>query len=283
MQRCTLSLTLLALAVLAPACDEAPEDAEAAQTDTDADADEDDSDPDDADDDDSSLPTGPGTGSPDDPDDPGMPTPTEPFSNSLPEAMSAMEGMVYGCTGEDGIWAGLIFGANGSLQVDDGNGNFASGSYSANAGAVTLSVPELGFEESSVEHFVELDVLAGFTTPTLRCGATAIDHFSAGEQTVTDCPTINWISEVSYETNEFTFGSDGRVRHRNWLELLQVPDTLYTDAYGIYVQSGDAVYMVFANRLDTEDEDHAFLTGTLTDEGLLIDQLEPESGACTES
>lgn len=45
----------------------------------------------------------------------------------------------------------------------------------------------------------------------------------------------------------------------------------------IYVRIGDRIYMV----TPTDTKGETFLSATVTNEGLLVDQLEPERGACT--
>ena len=68
----------------------------------------------------------------------------------------------------------------------------------------------------------------------------------------------------------------GDVRRRSWTELPAVPDTVGSVRQGVYRVIGDQMYIV----LPFEDEGEQWLRGTITDEGLYIDQLEPEQGAC---
>lgn len=52
---------------------------------------------------------------------------------------------------------------------------------------------------------------------------------------------------------------------------------LYSEHYWLCVRLGDRVYMV----TPTDTKGETFLSGTVTDEGLLVEQLEPERGSCT--
>ncbi|MBL4688824.1 MAG: hypothetical protein JKY37_29815 [Nannocystaceae bacterium] len=219
---------------------------------------------------------------PSDPDGPTVPPPGDdsPFNNDFPVALDGLAGMAYGCTAEPDLYYELTFQAGGVVEVVDQDDAVTPGSYTTTASGLSVSFPSLGFEESTIQHVVELDVLAGFTTATLRCSAFSIDISATGQTDIVSCPNIHYIQGVGWESNEFHFGPGGYVRHRQWLELTQIPDTLYSATSGIYVTLGQQVYMVFAGKIGTEDEDEAFLTGTITEQGLFIDQLEPESGAC---
>jgi|GEM_PF-1875853 len=267
------SLTRLPLALFATlsltgvsGCDaqEMPEEALEADTDADdSDGDEDDSDPSAGDDD----------GGSSDWDDPAPGE--EPFEDDPAAALGALAGMGYTCFDAEDTRYNLLFNDDSViLRWDDGS--TTAGTYEAGADALTLTFPELGLVEGATEAAVALDALVYFETPSLQCGAFIFDHTVAEGVDIVTCPNIKYIPETSWEKNEFQFGNGGYVLRRSWTELPSVPDTLYSAKAGVYVTVGDRIYIV----LPFEDEAEQWLTGTVTDEGLLIDQLEPEAGAC---
>ena len=202
--------------------------------------------------------------------------PSDPFDNDTGAALGELAGMWYGCDSA-GTYYDVFFDAGDQIVVRDEEGNEAPGTYSTTATSLTLSVPALGYSETTGEGWVELDHLVEFTLPSMKCHAVSLDHTAPTGATVVSCPSIKYIPEVGWEDNEFHFGEGGDVYRRRWKELSGANDTLYGRIYGVYVTIGDSVYMVFAGEHDAE----VFLTGTLTDEGLYIAELEPEKGACS--
>lgn len=211
----------------------------------------------------------------DGPDTPVDPTDEPPFDDDPGAALGALSGMGYICYDAEDTSLNLFFNPDGvTVQFEDDT--TSEGTYDTTGGALTLSFPELGFTESAVDAAVALDALVYFETPSMQCGAYALDHTAVGEADVVDCPTIKYIPETSWENNQFHFSDGGYVRRRSWTELPAVPDTLYSVRLGVYRVVGNQMFMV----LPFGDEGEQWLTGTLTDEGLYIDQLEPEQGAC---
>ncbi len=198
-----------------------------------------------------------------------------PFDDDPAQALGALAGMGFNCyDAEDTVYR-LLFDADGvTVRFEDGTSSF--GSYETAADSLTLSFPEIAFTESAIDAAVALDALVYFETPSLQCGAFAFDYTAPDGVEIVTCPTIKYIPETSWEENEFQFGNGGYVVRRTWTELPAVPDTLYAERVGVYEIIGDAVYIV----LPFGDEGEQVLTGTLTDEGIYIDQLEPEQGAC---
>lgn len=270
----TLATTLAVLSVLG--CD-APEDAVGAETDNDDDQTGSETDgnlePDDDEGEDTSSGGADGDSSGDDP--PVDPTDRAPFEDDPEAALGALSGMGYVCYDAQESSFNLFFTGN-AITARFPDGTSSEGTYDTADGTLTLSVPELGFAESAVDAAVALDALVYFETPSLRCGAYYLDHTAPEGTDTVDCPTIKYIPKTSWEDNEFNFGDGGYAQRRRWTELPAVPDTLYSTRLGVYRVVGDQMFIV----LPFEDEGEQWLTGTITDEGLYIDQLEPEQGAC---
>ncbi len=258
-------------------CDADPPEGEiGAETDGDGDGDETDGGlvPED-DDVGSDASSGGGDADSDGPDAPVDPTDTAPFDDDPEAALGALSGMGYVCYDSEDISLNLFFNPDGvTARFEDET--TSEGTYDTAGGSLTLSFPELGFAEGAIDAAVALDALVYFETPSLRCGAYFLDHNAPEGTDVVDCPTIKYIPETSWENNQFHFGDGGAVRRRRWTELPAVPDTLYSVRLGVYRVVGDRMFIV----LPFEDEGEQWLTGTITDEGLYIDQLEPEQGAC---
>lgn len=275
-------LTMLLATSLTPGCDlqdpeslGAGQDTDHAESDPDAVDDDSDGDADDGadgdqagDDTDTDADTDTDTG--------GSPS---PFDNDPAQVVGALDGMTYVCRDADGLSFTVYFRPEGTLAAVDSEESETQGTYDAVDGVVTMAFPEFGFSESSVALEIEADVLATFTTPSLFCHATALKSVGVSEyeEGVVSCPSIKYIPEISWEKNEFQFGNDGGVKRRTWTELPAANDTLYSVTYGIYVQLDEAVVLMFG---DSDVEAERLLTGVVTDDGLYIDQLEPERGAC---
>ncbi|MGH1345090.1 MAG: hypothetical protein ACRBN8_26250 [Nannocystales bacterium] len=211
----------------------------------------------------------------DGPDDPVDPADDTPFDDDPLSALGALSGMAFICYDAEDTSLSLFFDPDGvTVRFEDETTSV--GTYDTTGGSLTLSFPELGFTEGAVDAAVALDALVYFETPSLQCGAYSLDHGAAGETDVVDCPTIKYIPETSWENNQFHFSPGGYVRRRRWTELPAVPDTLYAVRLGVYRVVQDRMFIV----LPFEDEGEQWLTGTVTGEGLYIDQLEPEQGAC---
>lgn len=221
-------------------------------------------------------------------DDEGSPTPTDPSDRPPPDEptngppsgdpaqiLGALDGMAYFCHDPEGTGVALVFQANAVEIIGDGGSS--TGTYSVDGDSITLAFADLGFTETSLQHSFALGYLAAFDLPSLKCYAVATSVDPGGPNpSVFRCPKIKYVPEVGWEENEFTLGPNGDVFRRQWTTLLQVPDELYWERSGFYVQDGDQVWMHFAQ----QDEALQDLSATITADGLSIDQLEPETGAC---
>lgn len=217
----------------------------------------------------------PTAGDDDAPTDPG--TDAEPFDNDPAAAIGALQGMAYGCFDAEGVFWNLYFdGSTFRARHDDGTSY--DGTYTSTDTAVSLSIPALGYAETSVDGEIELDHVARIVTPSLDCYAIYTNYDVGGATEAARCPSIKYVPGVSWEDNEFVFGEGGDVQRRRWTELSGV-DTLYSDRFGIYVTLGDRVFMYFAGK-EAREEGEQFFSGTLTQEGLYVDQLEPDKGPC---
>lgn len=206
---------------------------------------------------------------------PDDPTDGVPFEDDPALALGALSGMGYVCYDAEDSSFNLFFTSN-AITARFSDGTSSEGTYDTADGTLTLSVPELGFLETAVDAAVALDALVYFETPSLRCGAYYLDHTAPEGTDTVECPTIKYIPETSWENNRFSFGTGGYLERRRTTELPAVPDTLYSTRLGVYRVVGEQMFIV----LPFEDEGEQWLTGTITDEGLYIDQLEPEQGAC---
>ena len=67
------------------------------------------------------------------------------------------------------------------------------------------------------------------------------------------------------------------VKWRSWKEILKLPDTLYSEHFGIYLIEGKKFSLFFGDK-----KEERLLTGTILNEGrqITIDQLEPQKGPC---
>ena len=199
------------------------------------------------------------------------------FDNDPNEVTKALSGMRFVCTLQDGVYYNIHFASGGVLYAKDQDDYELAGMYAAENGTITMSFPEADFVESSVSMEIEADTLATFTTPSLFCHAIALQDVASYQSESVSCPSVKYIPETSWEDNQFHFGNDGGVKRRRWRELVAANDTLYSEMFGIYVTVGDYVVMMFGDGPD----DERLLIGQVTGDGLYIEQLEPERGACT--
>ena len=167
----------------------------------------------------------------------------------------------------------MHLGENGDAEVGDGTESF-SGSYSYNDG-IEFQFPELGYQDKSLSVEKKKGYITTFRTPTLFCHAIA--HANGGElQGKVECPKIKYIPNAGYQINYFEFYPNGMVR-RFMKDIIFAGDgdTLFSETYGIYETKNDKVWMFFG-----QEEKERELTGKLDGNGLIVNQLEPEKGAC---
>jgi len=201
------------------------------------------------------------------------------FENDTASSFASLEGMVFSCDYGDEDAALLSFVTGGALVVEIQD-QVLQGTFSVDGNSLAVTVLDLGYEETSTAEGIELDRVVAFQLPSMYCHAVATSQPAQIETEVLRCPSIRYIPTVAYEDNEFHLSNSGTVRWRHWDELLGANDTLYSNHYGIYVTIGDRIFMVFGDETNAEDQ---FLSGTISDSGILIDQLEPEKGACVTS
>lgn len=150
----------------------------------------------------------------------------------------------------------------------------APGTYTFDGRQMRVQVPSIGFDQTSRVLEVRLGLLLGFATDTLRCGLISHDK---GEtlQGYAKCPSINHIVGLSYQTNAFQFYADRSVKWRQWDEMTGISDTFYNEYVGTYLLQGGKIQMAFV----LKEKEH-YLSGTISGNQMLIDQLEPARGAC---
>lgn len=206
----------------------------------------------------------------------GTDEPDEPtFDNDAIEALKNLEGKWFVCD-VDGSDYDLFFLAEQRLLLRDPSDQEVLGTYTVSNSSLTLSLPDIGFSETTSDGWVEFDHLVQFSGPGFQCNVVSLDHTASTDVTIVKCPSIKYIPEVGWEDNEFHFGEGNDVYRRRWKELSGVNDTLYGRIYGIYVIVGSRMFMVFPGNHDAE----VYLSGTINDDGLYIDELEPEKGPC---
>ncbi len=251
---CTLSGAALCVALLLPVsggCDVDPQDEEMSTTTRGVDSE------------DASMPFPSGDSN------------ANPFRNDPAQAFGALSGMGYVCFDQDDTRYNLLFsGSAVTLRLDDET--TSEGTYTTDGASLSLTFPEVGLTEVASQPVFALDALVYFEVASTQCAAFALDYRAQGGTESVDCPTIKYVPEVSWEKNQFHFGPGGDLLRRSWTELPMVPDTLYSSRAGVYRYVADQVYMV----LPFADEGEEWLTGTVAGDGLYIDQLEPEQGAC---
>lgn len=266
-----LSSLLLPLLLASTGCDLGlPGDPSGAETDDGSSTD--DSNDTDAEDgvlDDGADSSGDGGPDPDPGSGPDMPPPTDPGA-----ALGALDGMAYFCHDPEGVGVVLTF-ASGGVEIH-GEGGSAAGSVQVDGESLTLSFPELGYTETTIAMDFALGHLAAFDLPSLACYAVATSLDPGPDPAVFMCPKIEYVPEVGWSENELSLGPNGDVYRRQWTALLQVPDELYWERSGFYVQDGDRVFMYFGQ----QDVEEVLLSGTLGADTLVVDQLEPEAGPC---
>lgn len=190
-----------------------------------------------------------------------------------------LEQSFYCAAGDKGYYLSLKSASlmQVSERVEQGQGEQMEGRYEFNGSQITLTLEEIGFQETSGEVESVNGFVVTFQTPSLKCHATGHNRAGAHAEAYFKCPSINYIPSVTYHDNAFQFYSDGSVKRRRWRELLQVPDTLYQETWGIYVITGSKVWMAFGDR-----KEERFLNATIGngEQELLVAELEPEKGAC---
>lgn len=166
---------------------------------------------------------------------------------------------------------------DGSLIVSERKTNRRyAGTYTINNGKIKFTVQEANYEAESGPVEVALGLIVAFQLPGLKCFA--VGH-TLGKlvEGYLRCPSIKYIPNVGFQKNAFEFHGTGMVKWRQWDELTGANDTLYSEAYGIYYIDGGRIYMAFGDPGEGHDK---YLTGSTDGQTMLVDQLEPERGAC---
>lgn len=190
------------------------------------------------------------------------------------------------------------------------------GTYTHESGVIRLSMPPgpempfpLGLDETSTVIFPELGIVAGFATPQMTC--VAIGHgMNAVEPMDTvhySCPLIRYDAatdeenaiELVHRAVPFAVTVPGSSFRQRDVWVVGADQPNFTRAYGIYRRDGDRIVVSFQVAADFARAhgaslptalspnppfaDHNVLSATILDggESLSVDQLEPESGACT--
>ena len=197
---------------------------------------------------------------------------------NLPQSEAASEGFKqrFFCTDGDNGYRMLLFENDKLEAYNEENTIKEIGHYEVTDKKITLKVPNLGFEEQSLQEEWGKGILLTFRTKSLFCHSTA---HNIGPSVLAEavCPTIRVIPGLSYEDNQFTFYPNHMVKWRQWKELVKVSDTLYSEHFGIYLIEGKTFTLFFGDKKEERILSGDILNG---EQQILIHQLEPERGPC---
>lgn len=200
-------------------------------------------------------------------------TPGQPPAQPPTQSGNALNNN-YVCLDPQRQYYDLRLAPDGSLTVGR-DGEQAPGTYTYANGQISLAIPSIGFGETSTLADVARGLLVTFVTPSIKC--TLLSHdLGTAVAGYLKCPAIGHIPGVGYQENAFEFFADRSVRWRQWDENTMIADTTYSQHFGTYLIEGEQITMVFGL-----NEDKPFLSGRIVNTTqLLINELEPERGAC---
>lgn len=179
---------------------------------------------------------------------------------------------VFSCKSVDGR-VNLYLGENGYAEIGDESQSF-SGTYTYK-NQIEFQFPNLGYSDLSTKIEKRNNFITTFSTSNLFCHAIAHAKGEAFQGKV-ECPKIKYIPSAGYQINYFEFYQNHMVRRfTKDIILVGNGDTIFTETYGIYTVKGNKVWMFFG-----QEEKERELTGTVTDSGLIVNELEPHKGAC---
>lgn len=199
------------------------------------------------------------------------------FFLTVLHANAADLNFLYFCSDSDNTSYNLFLGSNNSLQAKRfDNEQIFQGNYEYDGKTVKLNIPSIGYSDSSLGIEIQKNFLIAFVTPLLKCHIIGHNNGPAVEA-YAKCPSIKYIPSVSYEKNAFEFSANHMVKRRQWKELVSIPDTIYSESYGIYYIEGNKLYMAFGDR-----KDENYLSGDIAADGnsFTINELEPNRGPC---
>ncbi len=209
-----------------------------------------------------------------------------PFDDAADVVLSGLLNRGYSCYADDSgaaasFVADIAFAEDGRLLVRDAEGELTQGSFSEDGESLTLSVPSLGFEETSLDGTIGFGQLVDFVTPSLQCHLVALDVNADSSQTGYRCPEIDHDVSIGYYAWNRFYVSDqthGSVYREELQEFTQVPDTTISRRDGVYAMVDGVAYMAFGAQAGDEA---VFFTAREVPEGIVIDQLSPDAGPCT--
>ncbi|MEM7160112.1 MAG: hypothetical protein AAF799_45160 [Myxococcota bacterium] len=211
--------------------------------------------------------------------------PADPFDNGPGMVLGALTYRGFECYADpsgsaESYQATIAFESDDALLVEDVDGVLHNGSFSVSGEVLTLSVPSLGFEESSLDGDIGLGELLSFETPSLYCNLFALDYRQADDEDGFLCPNINHDTTAGYyEWNRFYFtGSEyGGVWREEFLEFTMIPDTQVQRRAGVYKEVDGSLYLGFGAQ---GGDEMTLLSGARQGEGFVVDQLDPSAGIC---
>ena len=180
------------------------------------------------------------------------------------------------CTDGQNGYRILLFEDQKLAAFNEANTIKENGHYKIENNKITLDIPKLSFNETSINEEWAKGILLTFKTSSLFCHSTA-HTVGPAVQAQAICPTIRVIPGLSYEDNQFEFYPNHMVKWRQWKELVNVSDTLYSEHFGIYLIEGKSFSLFFGDKSEERS-----LSGNILNDGqqIKIHQLEPEKGPC---
>lgn len=200
-----------------------------------------------------------------------------PFKNERDVAIASLPSMIFKCFADGDESANrLFFFPDGKLKLDDFEQAETSGTWEIVGDSIKVSLPEIGFSETTTLVAIDLDVIATLVFPSTTCGALVLNDEPVNQQAILSCDAHEWIQSVLIEDSEFQFTNDGYVLRRHWEKLLSIPDTIFSTHDGIWKMVDDIIYVVFPR--ESGDEDPRYLTMRPENGRVRVDEFSHPSG-----
>ncbi|MEM7745956.1 MAG: hypothetical protein AAF409_19840 [Pseudomonadota bacterium] len=196
-----------------------------------------------------------------------------------PEARAEPLSAKFFCKDGQGGKYLAVLASDGTLQVSEGtDGAPVLGQYAYDNGMMRFGLPPIGFDETSTQLYADKGLVLAFQMPSVYCGLIGHEKGRAVAG-YARCPKVGYVPSVGWQENAFEFYADRSVKWRQWDELVAAADTLYSEHYGVYLLEGNQFWMVFPFK-----DEKQILSGTIgQDASILINELEPDKGACNPS
>ncbi len=197
-----------------------------------------------------------------------------PFANAPEKALAGIETISYKCFFPGYETAHRIrLSVGGNLSVDDFEGGESPGSWERFGDSIAISIPDLGFSETTNSVAIDLDVVATLFFPSTICGALRVNDQPDTSSQVLFCDSHEYIPQTLIENSEFYFWNSGYVKRRRWEKLLAIPDEIYSVRDGIWKEVNGIVYVVFPTGTGEDSDSIRYLTMTAKSDGLSVKEF----------